>query len=132
MLFRKRRRVMPQVNITSLIDVVLLLLIFFMISTTFVTQPGIRIDLPKANKTVKNVAQESNTIVISADNSIYINRQEIESIDQLRTVLVDLKKEQGSGLIIIKADENVAHGIVVSVMDLAKTSGFSRIAIATR
>jgi len=132
MLFRKRRRVMPQVNITSLIDVVLLLLIFFMISTTFVTQPGIRIDLPKANKTVKNVAQESNTIVISADNSIFINRQEIENIDQLRTVLVDLKKEQGSELIIIKADENVAHGIVVSVMDLAKTSGFSRIAIATR
>ena len=132
MLFRKRRRVVPQVNITSLIDVVLLLLIFFMISTTFVTQPGIRIDLPKANKTVKNIAQESNTIVISADNSIYINRQKIEDIDQLRTVLVDLKKEQGSELIIIKADENVAHGIVVSVMDLAKTSGFTRIAIATR
>jgi biopolymer transport protein ExbD len=63
---------MPQVNITSLIDVVLLLLIFFMISTTFVTQPGIRIDLPKANKTVKNVAQESNTIVIGADSSIHI------------------------------------------------------------
>jgi len=132
MLFRKRRRVMPQVNITSLIDVVLLLLIFFMISTTFVTQPGIRIDLPKANKTVKNVAQESNTIIISADNSIYMNRQEIENIEQLRTALIELKKEQGSELIIIKADENVAHGIVVSVMDLAKTAGFSRIAIATR
>jgi biopolymer transport protein ExbD len=123
---------MPQVNITSLIDVVLLLLIFFMISTTFVTQPGIRIDLPKANTKVKNVAQESNTIIISADNSIYINRQQMESIEQLRSELVKLKQANSSELIIIKADENVAHGIVVSVMDLAKTSGFSRIAIATR
>ena len=132
MLFRKRRRVMPQVNITSLIDVVLLLLIFFMISTTFVTQPGIRIDLPKANTKIKNVAQESNTIIISADNRIYINRQEMNDIEQLRSELVKLKQDQTSELIIIKADENVAHGIVVSVMDLAKTSGFSRIAIATR
>jgi biopolymer transport protein ExbD/biopolymer transport protein TolR len=123
---------MPQVNITSLIDVVLLLLIFFMISTTFVTQPGIRIDLPKANTKVKNVAQESNTIIISADNSIYINRQQMESIEQLRSELVKLERANSSELIIIKADENVAHGIVVSVMDLAKTSGFSRIAIATR
>lgn len=132
MLFRKRRRVMPQVNITSLIDVVLLLLIFFMISTTFVTQPGIRIDLPKANTKIKNVAQESNTIIISADSRIYINRQEMNDIEQLRSELVKLKQDQTSELIIIKADENVAHGIVVSVMDLAKTSGFSRIAIATR
>jgi biopolymer transport protein ExbD len=103
-----------------------------MISTTFVTQPGIRIDLPKANTKVKNVAQESNTIIISADNSIYINRQQMESIEQLRSELVKLKQANSSELIIIKADENVAHGIVVSVMDLAKTSGFSRIAIATR
>ena len=132
MLFRKRRRITPQVNITSLIDVVLLLLIFFMISTTFVTQPGIRIDLPKADSKVKNVAQESNTIVITADNKIYINREQIASIEELRTQLMQLRQEQQGDLIIVKADENVAHGIVVSVMDLAKTSGFSRIAIATR
>lgn len=132
MLFRKKRRDMPQVNITPLIDVVLQLLLFFMVSTTFMTQTGIRIDLPKASQTVKNIAQESNTIVISADNSIYINRQQIENIEQLRTVLVELQQKQDSELIIIKADENVAHGIVVSVMDLAKTCGFSRIAIATR
>ena len=132
MLFRKRRRITPQVNITSLIDVVLLLLIFFMISTTFVTQPGIRVDLPKASTKVKNVAQESNTVVITADSKIYINRQEVVSIEELRAQLVKLQEEQPGELIIVKADEKVAHGIVVSVMDVAKTAGFSRIAIATR
>jgi biopolymer transport protein ExbD len=133
MLFRKRRRISPQVNITSLIDVVLLLLIFFMISTTFVTQPGIRINLPKAAATVQNVTQESNTIIITSDNTIFINRQEIRDVEELRTILVNLRKEQQQGdLIVVKADESVAHGIVVRVMDIAKTSGFSRIAIATR
>jgi len=132
MLFRKRRRITPQVNITSLIDVVLLLLIFFMISTTFVTQPGIRVDLPKAAAKVNNVAQESNTIVITSDNTIFINRQKIRDVEELRTILSDLRKEQPGDLIVVKADERVAHGIVVQVMDIAKTSGFSRIAIATR
>jgi len=132
MLFRKRRRITPRVNITSLIDVVLLLLIFFMISTTFVTQPGIRVNLPKASSKVKNVAQESNTIVITADNMIYMNRKEISDFGELRSLLVNLKKEQSGDLIIVKADEAVAHGIVVRVMDIAKTSGFSRIAIATK
>jgi biopolymer transport protein ExbD len=120
------------VNITSLIDVVLLLLIFFMISTTFVTQPGIRVNLPKASSKVKNVAQESNTIIITADNMIYINREEIHDLEELRSILLDLRQEQPDDLIIVKADENVAHGVVVRIMDIAKTSGFSRIAIATR
>lgn len=132
MLFRKRRRINPQVNITSLIDVVLLLLIFFMISTTFVTQPGIRVNLPKAASKVKNISQESNTIVVTGDNTIYINRQKISDVQELRDRLLALRKEQQGDLIVVKADESVAHGVVVSVMDIAKTSGFSRIAIATR
>lgn len=132
MLFRKRRRITPQVNITSLIDVVLLLLIFFMISTTFVTQPGIRVNLPKASTKVNNVAQESDTIVITSDNTIFINRQKIRDVQELREILTSLHTEQNGELIVVKADENVAHGIVVSVMDIAKTSGFSRIAIATQ
>lgn len=131
MLFRKRHRVTPQVNLTSLIDVVLLLLIFFMISTTFVTQPGIRVNLPKASSQVKNVAQESNTIIVTAENKIFINREEV-NFGRLRSLLEELKKEQPGDLIIVKADETVAHGIVVQVMDIAKTVGFSRIAIATR
>ncbi len=133
MLFRKRRRIEPQVNITSLIDVVLLLLIFFMISTTFVTQPGIRVNLPKAAAKVNNMAQESNTIVITEENTIYINRQKIRDIQELRDILKNMRSQnQTNDLIVVKADETVAHGVVVSVMDIAKTSGFSRIAIATR
>lgn len=132
MIFRKRRRITPQVNITSLIDVVLLLLIFFMISTTFVTQPGIRVNLPKAKAKVRDIAQEINTVIISADSTIYINRQKIRNVEELHNALMEVRKEYQGDLIVIKADESVAHGLVVGVMDIAKTSGFSRIAIATR
>lgn len=132
MIFRKRRRIRPQVNITSLIDVVLLLLIFFMISTTFVTQPGIRVNLPKAKSRTKDIAQELNTVIITAENTIFINRQKVSGMEELRNVFVELRQEYQGDLIVVKADENVAHGLVVGVMDIAKSSGFSRIAIATR
>ncbi len=132
MLFRKKQRITPQVNITSLIDVVLLLLIFFMISTTFVTQPGIRVDLPTVSSKTKNVAQERNTIIITADGIIYIGPQQVQDLVELQAVLTKLRQDQPGDLIIVKADEHVAHGIVVRVMDIAKTAGFSRIAIATR
>jgi biopolymer transport protein ExbD len=132
MLFRRKRRVQPQLNLTPLIDVVLQLLIFFMLSTTFVTQPGIPIKLPRASSTIKNVARESNVIIITADNTIYINDQKIRDVEELRSLLLELRKKQEEDLIIVKADETVAYGVVVRVMDIAKTSGFNRIAIATR
>ena len=81
---------------------------------------------------MKNIAQESNTIVITADSAIFINRQKILDVQELQKILSQLRQEQQGDLIVIKADESVAHGIVVRVMDIAKTSGFSRIAIATR
>ena len=103
-----------------------------MISTTFVTQPGIRVNLPQAASKVKNVAQESNTVVITADSTVFINRQKIRDVQELREILLKLREEQKGDLIVVKADESVAHGVVVGIMDIAKTSGFSRIAIATR
>lgn len=132
MVFRKKHRAKPEVNITSLIDVVLQLLIFFMLSSSFITLPGIRVDLPNAKKTVKTVARENNTILITAESAIYINQQKIENVEDLQKQLVQLKQAQPDEVIVVKADEKVAHGIVVSVMDVARTSGFSKIAIATR
>ena len=132
MTFRKRRRIPPQVNITSFIDVVLNLLIFFMLSTSFVTQPGIPVNLPKASSKVKSAAQEQRTITITADNTLFLNDQKIQNVQELRDILTMLRQEQQGDLIVVKADESVAHGVVVTVMDIAKTSGFSKIAIATR
>jgi len=133
MLFRRRRqRNSPQINVINMVDVFLLLLIFFMMTTTFVTQWGIRVNLPQAASKEKNIAYESNTIIITADSKIRFNRQEIRDLEELRSQLLELKKQQQDDVIVVKADDSVAHGVVVRVMDIARTSGFSRIAIATR
>lgn len=115
-----------------MVDVFLLLLIFFMMTTTFITQWGMRINLPVASSKEKNVSAETNTIIISADSQIHFNRQTMRDVEELRSQLMALKKTQASDVIIVKADETVAHGVVVRVMDIARTSGFSRIAIATK
>lgn len=133
MVFRKKRRVQPQINMINLIDVVLQLVIFFVLTTTFITnQSGIRVNLPQAQSMMQNVVQESNTIVIAADSTMYLNHQKVRDKEELRKVLRNLRKSSPGDLIVIKADESVAHGVVVGVMDIAKTSGFSKIAIATR
>ena len=133
MLFRRRRqRNSPQINVIHMVDVFLLLLIFFMMTTTFVTQWGIRVNLPQAASKEKNIAYESNTIIITADSKIRFNRQEIRDLEELRSQLLELKKQQQDDVIVVKADDSVAHGVVVRVMDIARTSGCSRIAIATR
>jgi biopolymer transport protein ExbD len=133
MIFRRRRqRILPQINVINMVDVFLLLLIFFMMTTTFITQGGIRINLPKASSKESNSAFESNTIIVSADGKIQFDRKEIRDLQELRSQLLSLNKKRQDDVIIIKADESVAHGIVVKVMDVARTSGFTRIAIATK
>ena len=127
----KRDREPVAVNITSLIDVVLLLLIFFMISTTFVLTPGLKVDLPKSS--VEEIAQEKEDIVVvvTEDNKILIGEELFDS-ETLYEELKMLKEENPEANLIIQADEFANHGSVVIVMDNAKKSGFTKLSIATK
>ena len=119
-----------EVNIVSLIDVVLLLVIFFMITTSFVAQPGIKVKLPQAS--AKEVRQEKELAVIIAQNKkIYLN-EELISLSLLPDRLGKALKEGNTPILIIKADELVPHGLVVKIMDIAKKTGIETLAIATR
>ena len=130
MQFSRRRRESPSLSITPLIDVVLLLLIFFMLSTTFVAQPGIGVNLPKAKSTEVTSIQDI-VLVITADSRLYLDEQSVE-LDDLRTRLRQTLAQRPGGVLIVKADKSVAHGLVVTAMDLAKQLGIQRIAIATQ
>ena len=120
----------PVVNLTSLIDVVLLLLIFFMISTTFVLSPGLKVDLPESS--VEDIVQEDKDIVVvvTVDDEIYIGEDRMTP-DALTERLRDFKDEYPESNLIIQADEGASHGAVVVVMDSAKRTGFSKLSIAT-
>ena len=120
-----------RVEITPLIDVVFLLLIFFTITTTFVTTPGFRVKLPKAGASSVQKSDHDATVVITADGRTILDNKAVDEVG-LADELARLAAEAPDTLLIVQADESVPHGKVVQVMDIAKEKGIRRLAIATR
>jgi len=119
------------INLTPLIDVVFLLLIFFMVSTTFVTiRQGIKIDLPKTTTPQEKVRQHI-VISITKDGHIYLGKRWVKNEKTLLALLRDRIKEEKEKLVLINADKEVKHGRVVRVMDLAKRAGAEKIGVLT-
>lgn len=116
-------------NMTPLIDCVFLLLIFFMVTTVFSTPPGLKVDLPKAAESDLPPEKDLN-IIISKTGEMELNGEPV-MMDELDQRLREAKELYRSKVLIIKADKNCIHGIVVDVMDAAKGVGIDELAIAT-
>ncbi len=127
--FRRRRRLERRLDITALIDVVLLLVIFFMISTSFIVQPGIKVKLPQAG-TKEEGTPEDLVVLVTKEGDLYYGDTKVTD-QELRDRLGRDVRAEGNSVLIIKADEEAMHGRVVKVMDMAKTEGINRLAIAT-
>jgi len=127
LLNKKRRRV--AINITSLIDVVLLLLIFFMVSTNFIEQPGMKLDLPDS-ETASSSAGNDLEVIIQPDGDIFFNGNAI-TIEDLRAQFEKLAGESSDQSLLLKADKSVTHGTVMEVMDIARINGIQKIIIAS-
>jgi len=124
----------PEVNMTSLIDVVLLLLIFFMVSTSFVKQSQISIRLPEADSAVivEQVA-ETLDVMITEQGTFLVNGRELIN-NRPETIRNAIQKVSGGNTslpLTISADANTAHQFVVTAMDVAGKLGFVKISIAT-
>ena len=116
-----------QLDIAPLIDVVFLLLIFFMLTSSFIFQPGIKINLPKA--VTSEVIQERNLVItINANNVIYLSNRPV-TLKQLKVQLQKAVKEDRP--LLIKADRESSLGKVVQVWDLCREIGLTQINIAT-
>ncbi len=115
-------------DMTPLIDVVFQLLIFFMLTSSFIAQPGIKINLPKA--VTSEVVQEAKnaTITLTKENLLYFNEKLI-SESELKEKLIQAAKAHKS--ILIKADRGTPLGKVVGIWDLCRDSGITQINIAT-
>lgn len=128
--FRRRHTESPRVDLTPMVDVVFLLLIFFMISTTFIETPGLTINLPKSStQQIKKDPQEVR-VYLRADGTIFLEKQEI-LIDDLITQLNAYGEKAAETTFLLMADKDVRHGDVVQLMDTAKSAGFVKLAIAT-
>lgn len=124
----------PEVNMTSLIDVVLLLLIFFMVSTSFVKQSQISIQLPEAeNSTQVEESPRQLDIMITEQGTYLVNNRELVNNrpETIRNALQKLSDGNTDLPLTISADANARHQHVVTAMDVAGRLGFTRISIAT-
>ena len=118
-----------EINITPLVDMVFLLLVFFMLTSSFIVMPGIKINLPKA--VTSEVIKEKNIIItVNSDNAIYLNEKPT-TFTELTDYLKDLVADDKSRPLLIKADKNTQLGAVVKVWDICRNVGVTQINIAT-
>lgn len=129
MKFRELRRVQAQPGLTPMIDIIFLLLLFFILSSSFVLQQGINVNLPRT-VTVERPVRKDVILVISRDRRVFLNNRELP-FEALWGRLIEEMKDQREGVLVIRADRDVPHGFVVRVMDVARQAGALRIAIAT-
>lgn len=130
MRFPKRYEIFKgQTNMAPLIDVILQLLVYFMLTSSFIMQPGIKINLPTAIST-DSIEKNEVFISVSAEGIIFLGEKQV-SPQQLEQFLRKFNERSKNIIIIIKGDVKTPHGKIVGVMDIARVAGISKIAIAT-
>lgn len=129
MRFRKVRDEEPSLGITPLIDIVFLLLIFFMLTSHFHVASGVSIKLPKVTQKSLKKEGEKITLMIDKEGRTYLKGEKIE-LENLIPKLKNIVEEEGLIHLLLQADKDVTHGRVVQIMDLAKKAGVLSIIIA--
>jgi biopolymer transport protein ExbD len=132
--FRRQIKTEDSINLTPLIDVVFLLLIFFMVSTTFTKETHLSVDLPEASPEAEVVTEGGIDIVITAGGDYTINGKTVIN-QQSQTLYRALEKISGGNVnqpLVITADANAAHQSVVRAMDVAGKLGFVQLRITTK
>ena len=132
--FRRRRRAEePEINLIAFIDVLLVVLIFLMLSTTFNQLTQIQITLPTANTEKQSTTPETLTLTIQADGRYSLNQQAIKATT-VADIYAALQAAQigPQTVLVIAADQNVRHQSVISAMEAARRSGLSRVTFASQ
>jgi biopolymer transport protein ExbD len=129
--------IFSDINITPLTDIFLVLLIIFMVTTTVIQEAGdenagFEVNLPRAGARAAPAAAPAQlAIAVLQDGRVVVGGEVVEE-DALRRLLGEAHARSAETLVLVQADESVAHGRVVRVMDLARRAGLDRLAIATR
>ena len=118
-----------EINLTPMLDVVFIMLIFFIVTASFIKEAGIDVIRPEAT-TADKQEDAAILIAISANDEIWIDRRETDP-RALRTAIERLHSENPKGSIVIQADENSTNEMLVIVMEAAKQVGVANVAIAT-
>jgi biopolymer transport protein ExbD len=122
-----------EINVISLIDVLLTLLMFFVLSTTFVEHSRLKVNLPKADAEARESTDNALTVVVDRDGHYSVGSDEVlgEGIDPLKSAIERVGGDNHDRLVIIRADAMTPHQNVVRAMDALGQVGYTRLSIAT-
>jgi biopolymer transport protein ExbD len=129
MQFRPKRFIKPVINIAPVVDVLFLLLIFFMVTSTFVEQPNIKLELPSTRHS-EATKIEQRVLTISRDGQLFLQDKPVDK-QNLEKELRRVRLDTGDEVLVLKADKWVPYGVVVDIMDDAKGAGFKRVVAPT-
>lgn len=119
-----------EIDMTPMLDIVFIMLIFFIVSTSFVREAGVEIERPVA-ESAEVKEQHGVMLAITAEDEIWLDRQPVD-IRMLRPALERLKLEQPGLGVMIQADQAARTGLLIRVMDQVKLAGIEQVAVATR
>lgn len=122
--------IIADINLTPLIDVMLVLLIIFMVTSSIATDEGLDIKMPKATTKVKTLETQSIQVHADKNGYVYINKVKV-SMDALQAKLTKIIKDQNNGFVVFKGDKKTPLELILKVMDISNKSGATRFAIAT-
>lgn len=126
-----QRRQQAEINVTSLVDIIFNLLLFFMLTTSFSQSAGLEVRLPSASATDAQVRPRDLVIALTRDGHTVVEGQSLTPA-QLKERVQALKERDAGSTVIVQADKEVSHGRVVEVLDAVKQVGLKSVAIATQ
>ena len=125
---RQSQQEEAQIDLTSMLDIVFIMLIFFIVTSSFVRESGVEVNRPQAS----NVVSQKDAgifVAITSANDIFIDKRVVD-VERVQATLEHLLLEQPDASLVIQADEHAYNGTVVKVMDAAKGAGVKNIALA--
>lgn len=117
------------VNVTPLLDIVFIMLIFFIVTSTFVKEPGVEVDRPSA-VTAQERKLASIIVAISAEDEIWINKERVE-LEGVKTAVEQLRRENPKGTAVVQADAESKTRLLVEVVNQIRATGISDVAVST-
>ena len=129
MKFREKRITKSIINLTPMVDMLFLILLFFLVTSSFIEQPNIKLELP-STKYASTSKLEERVLMISQDGKFFFQNEPVERRD-LITVLKNAFLKQDDKTLVLRADKNVPYGVVIDIMDAAKGAGLRRIVAPT-
>ncbi|MFN3135382.1 MAG: ExbD/TolR family protein [Candidatus Kryptonium sp.] len=130
MKFEVRNKPLTIFTFASLTDIILQLLIFFLLTSSFITQSGIRIQLP-ISETKEQISDRHIIITLTAENEIYVFSEKV-SKENLPSKLKEVSVGKMDKLVVLRADRSVPIQEVIDVMDISKSVGLTRFVVATQ